>query len=71
MIATVESYQHPIATAPMGRADDPRAVVDRLGAVHGFSGLRVVDASIFPDAVCAAPNLTVIMVAEHIARLAY
>lgn len=71
VIATVESYQHPIATAPMGPDDDPRAVVDRLGAVRGLAGLRVVDASIFPDAVCAAPNLTVIMAAEHIARLAY
>ena len=71
VLATVASYGHPIATAPMGPADDPRAVVDRLGAVRGLTGLRVVDASIFPEPISAAPNLTVIMAAEHIARLAY
>jgi GMC oxidoreductase len=30
------------------------------------AGLRVVDASIFPDAVSAAPNSTIIMAAEKI-----
>ncbi|MEU9749852.1 GMC oxidoreductase [Streptomyces niveus] len=69
--ATIESYGHPIASAPMGADDDSRAVVDRLGHVRGLTGLRVVDASILPDKISAAPNLTVIMAAEHIARLAY
>jgi choline dehydrogenase len=69
--ATIESYGHPIATAPMGPDDDPHAVVDHLGAVRGLTGLRVVDASILPAPISAAPNLTVIMTAEHITRLAY
>ncbi|MGW8667986.1 GMC family oxidoreductase [Streptomyces niveus] len=68
---TIESYGHPIASAPMGADDDSRAVVDWLGNVRGLTGLRVVDASILPDPISAAPNLTVIMAAEHIARLAY
>ncbi|WP_084523542.1 GMC family oxidoreductase [Nocardia inohanensis] len=65
--ATLDTYHHPTSTVPMGADDDPAAVVDRLGAVRGLSGLRVVDASIFPDPVCAATNPTVIMAAEHIA----
>jgi len=42
------------------------AVVDFQGNVYKVKGLRVVDASIFPDAVSAAPNPTVIMAAEKI-----
>lgn len=65
--ASVRTFHHPTSSAPMGPADDPRAVVDALGRVHGLHGLRVVDASIFPDAPSAPVNLTVIMTAEHIA----
>jgi choline dehydrogenase len=64
---TVESYAHPFATAPMGPKDSKTAVVDFQGRVYKVTGLRVVDASIFPDVVSAAPNPTVIMVAEKIA----
>jgi choline dehydrogenase len=39
------------------------------GRVHGISSLRVVDASIFPDAVSVATNVTTIAVAERIADL--
>lgn len=46
---------------------DERAVVDPLGAVRGVTGLRVVDASIVPTVTSAAPNLTLIMMAERIA----
>ena len=38
------------STVPMGGANDPRAVVDSRGAVRGLSNIRVVDASIIPDA---------------------
>ncbi|WP_199856665.1 GMC oxidoreductase [Nocardia suismassiliense] len=68
MLATLDTYHHPTSTAPMGAPDDPAAVTDRLGAVHGVPGLRVVDASIFPDVPSAATNLTVIAAAEHISR---
>jgi choline dehydrogenase len=42
------------------------AVVDFQGKVYKVTGLRVVDASIFRDAVLAAPNPTVITAAEKI-----
>jgi len=64
---TVDTYAHPFATAPMGSAGSKNAVVDFQGNVYRVKGLRVVDASIFPDAVSAAPNPTVIMAAEKIA----
>ncbi|MCM2427187.1 GMC family oxidoreductase [Streptomyces sp. RKAG337] len=65
--AHVKPYPHLCGTAPMGPANDPAAVVDRLGRVHGVPGLRVVDASILPDAPSVATNLTVMMAAELIA----
>src|SRR5450432_2396773 len=64
---TVDTYAHPFASAPMGPAGSKNAVVDSQGNVYKVKGLRVVDASIFPDAVSAAPNPTVIMAAEKIA----
>ncbi|MFB8003347.1 GMC family oxidoreductase [Nocardia sp. NPDC056000] len=67
MRETLDTYHHPTSTIPMGGPDDPDAVVDHLGRVRVVSGLRVVDASIFPDVPSAATNTTVIMAAEHIA----
>jgi choline dehydrogenase len=58
---------HPVGTAKMGPADDPQAVVDQFGRVHGVDGLRVVDASIMPNIPRANTNLTCIMIGEHIA----
>jgi hypothetical protein len=43
-------YGHPTSTVPMGGPTDPWAVVDSLGLVQGLDGLRVVDASIIPEA---------------------
>jgi choline dehydrogenase len=65
---TLDTYHHPVATAPMGLASDPAAVVDLQGRVHGVNRLRVIDASIFPDAPSVATNVTTIATAEHIAR---
>ncbi len=53
----------------MGQLSDPNAVVDLEAKVHGVTGLRVVDASIFPDVPSVATNITVIATAEHIANL--
>jgi choline dehydrogenase len=39
---------HASCTNKMGRANDPTAVVDQRFRVHGTTGLRVVDASVFP-----------------------
>jgi 5-(hydroxymethyl)furfural/furfural oxidase len=51
----------------MGRADDPDAVVDAAGRVHGIGGLRVVDASIMPSLPRGNTNIPTIMLAEKIA----
>ncbi|WP_395673438.1 GMC family oxidoreductase [Inquilinus sp.] len=68
VIASVDGYAHPTSTVPMGRADDPAAVVDANGAVRGLEGLHVVDASIMPDIPSVATNVTTIMIAEAISR---
>ena len=64
---TIESYAHPFASAPMGPEGSKSAVVDLKGKVYKTTNLRVIDASIFPDVVSAAPNPTVIMMAERLA----
>ena len=65
----VESAYHPSCTAKMGRSDDPQAVTDAAGLVHGTEGLRVVDASLFPTIPNGNLNAPTIMVAERIADL--
>jgi len=57
---------HPSSTCRMGPADDPTAVVDAEGRVHGLRGLRVVDASIFPWGPRCNLHSPVIAVAEKI-----
>jgi choline dehydrogenase len=69
--SNLASYGHPTATAPMGGAQDPWAVVDSHGAVEGIDGLRVVDASIMPGVPSVALNPTTIMIAERIAKTIY
>jgi choline dehydrogenase len=39
---------HASCTNPIGRAEDPASVLDSRFRVHGTTGLRVVDASVFP-----------------------
>jgi choline dehydrogenase len=51
---------HPVSTCRMG-PDPARAVVDQRLRVHGLSGLRVIDASIFPDNVTGNTNAASIM----------
>jgi choline dehydrogenase-like flavoprotein len=63
--AVVVDSAHLSCTCPMGATDDALSVLDPDCRVLGVDGLRVVDASIFPSAPRANPNLTVIMAAEH------
>ncbi|MCC7642571.1 MULTISPECIES: GMC family oxidoreductase [unclassified Janthinobacterium] len=62
----VATLQHPCSTAPMGLPDDPGAVVDEEGRVYGIQGLRVIDASIFPEIPLINLNPSVIMMAEKL-----
>jgi choline dehydrogenase len=50
----------------MGAATDQGAVVDASGRVHGFTGLRVVDASIMPMVTNGNTNSPTIMLAEKL-----
>jgi choline dehydrogenase len=65
--ASVTTYQHPTSTVPMGGVRDPHAVVNIEGRVRGVSGLRVVDASIWPDVPSVATAFPTMMLAERIA----
>jgi 5-(hydroxymethyl)furfural/furfural oxidase len=57
---------HATCTCRMGADDDPMAVTDSQGRVRGVSGLRVVDASLFPAVPCANTNFPTLMTAEKI-----
>ncbi|MFN8533923.1 MAG: mycofactocin system GMC family oxidoreductase MftG [Dehalococcoidia bacterium] len=65
--STLISFRHPVGTARMGRADDPAAVVDQYGRVHGVDGLLVADASIMPTIPSSGTALTCVMIGERIA----
>jgi choline dehydrogenase len=62
----ISSQWHLCCTARMGLKTDKHAVVDSSGKVHGFSSLRVVDASIMPFATNGNTNAPTIMIAEKI-----
>ncbi len=62
----VGDYFHAVGTARMGRADDPEAVVDERGNVHGVAGVSVWDASILPEVPSANTHLPVAMLAERL-----
>ncbi|TBU36546.1 alcohol oxidase [Dichomitus squalens] len=60
---------HYTSTCRMGAAVDGErpSVVDTRLRVHGLKGLRVADASVFPEIVCAHTMAPVVMVAEKCA----
>jgi choline dehydrogenase len=62
------SVFHACGTCGMG-ADATRSVVDHRLKVHGLSGLRVIDASVFPAVTSGNTNAPTIMVAEKGAQM--
>ncbi|MFK8054217.1 MAG: GMC family oxidoreductase, partial [Woeseiaceae bacterium] len=64
---TVDPTYHPVGTCRMGTPED--AVVNERLQVHGITGLRIVDASVFPSHVSANTNGPVLMVAEKAADM--
>ena len=59
---------HPTCTCKMG-SDPSNSVVDQHLKVHNIKGLRVIDASIFPNITCGNTNAPTMMVAEKGADL--
>ena len=62
------SIYHPCGTCAMGPDPATAVVSDRL-QVHGLEGLRVVDASVFPNVTSGNINAPTMMVAEKAADL--
>ncbi len=62
------SVFHPVSTCRMG-ADPASSVVDARLKVHGITGLRVIDASVFPTLTSGNTNAPTIMVGEKGADL--
>jgi 5-(hydroxymethyl)furfural/furfural oxidase len=66
---TTVGVWHASCSCRMGADSDPMAVTNNAGRVRGAEGLRVCDASIFPQVPCANTNLPTIMSAEKIADM--
>ena len=65
--AHVADYVHASSSCRMGPVTDEDTVVDASCRVHGYEGLRVCDASVFPDIPRANTHLPAVMVAERVA----
>lgn len=61
---------HPVGTARMGPAWDPRSVVDpQLRVLGGITGLRIADGSVMPKVVSGNTNAPIIMIGERLADM--
>ncbi len=67
LLGRAGDYVHASGTCRMGRSDDDAAVVDLDLRVIGYEGLRVCDASVFPELPRANTHLPTVLVAEALA----
>ena len=67
--ALATTGHHPVATCRMGGDHDTGAVLDAELRVRGIDGLRVADASSFPDQISGNTGAAVIMLAEKAADM--
>jgi choline dehydrogenase-like flavoprotein len=58
---------HQMGTASMG-ADPASSVVDERGRTHEVAGLYVADGSTFPGSSGVNPMITIMAIADHVAR---
>nr|WP_255453881.1 GMC oxidoreductase [Cryobacterium sp. Hz9] len=58
---------HLCDNARFGPADDPGAVINQYGHVHGIDGLRVPDTSILPTTLVRGPIVTAVLTGEIVA----
>ncbi|AXT36248.1 sorbosone dehydrogenase [Phaeobacter sp. LSS9] len=63
-----KTVYHPMGTCVLGQKTDPQAVVDEHFSVIGTSGLRVIDASVFPGPVSGNTCMSVYAVAQFATR---
>jgi predicted dehydrogenase (TIGR03970 family) len=68
--ANLQTAFHLSGTAPMGAADDPHAVTDQYGRVHGVAALRVADTSVIPVPMRRGPAATAVLIGERMASFA-
>ncbi len=66
--ARADTVFHPVGSCAMG-ADPATSVVDARLKVHGFEGLRVIDASVFPNVTSGNTNAPVLMTAWRGAQM--
>lgn len=64
---THNTVYHPVGTCRMGPPSDNMSPLDPQLRVKGVEGLRVADASVFPEHLSVNPNITVMMVGERCA----
>lgn len=60
-------YYHPVGSCAMGAADDPDAVCDGRGRVHGLERVVVADCALMPVIPRANTNVPAVVVGEKIA----
>ena len=64
----IQHYYHPVGTCRMGPADDPDAVCDARGRVHGLDNAWVADAALIPVIPRANTNMPVLVVAQRVVQ---